>query len=124
MRSKYEQFAGSVLCLSRCIQKIQQTEMAKYGLKGAHAQCLVAMLRYPEGITVTQISELCDKNKAAISRAVRELAEKGFVRRDGENSYRAPVVLTEKGREALQKEYQRLNRQAEDYRRVFQKEES
>ena len=102
MRSKYEQFTASVLCLSRCIQKIQRTEMAKYGLKGAHAQCLITMGHYPEGVTVAQLSRISEKDKAAISRTLSELERQGLVqkRKDGENAYRAPVLLTEAGREA------------------------
>lgn len=101
MRSRYEQFAGSVLCLYRYIQKIQRVEMAKYGLKGSHAQCLLVMNRYPEGITAAQLSSISDKDKAAISRTLSELAREGLVeRRSTTNSYRAPLFLTEKGLEA------------------------
>ena len=102
MRSKYEQFSASVLCLSRCIQKIQRTEMAKYGLKGAHAQCLITMGHYPEGVTVAQLSRISEKDKAAISRTLSELEKQGLVqkKKDGDNAYRAPVLLTEAGREA------------------------
>ena len=102
MRSKYEQFTASVLCLSRCIQKIQRTEMAKYGLKGAHAQCLITMGHYPEGVTVAQLSRISEKDKAAISRTLSELEKQGLVQRkkDGDNAYRAPVLLTEAGKEA------------------------
>lgn len=102
MRSKYEQFTASVLCLSRCIQKIQRTEMAKYGLKGAHAQCLITMGHYPEGVTVAQLSRFSEKDKAAISRTLSELEKQGLVqkKKDGDNAYRAPVLLTEAGKEA------------------------
>ena len=102
MRSKYEQFTASVLCLSRCIQKIQRTEMAKYGLKGAHAQCLIIMGHYPEGVTVAQLSRISEKDKAAISRTLSELEKQGLVqkKKDGDNAYRAPVLLTEAGKEA------------------------
>ena len=102
MRSKYEQFTGSVLCLSRCIQKIQRTGMAKYGLKGAHAQCLIALQHYPDGITVAQLTRISDKDKAAVSRTLSELEKQGLVRRnhhDG-NTYRAPICLTEAGQQA------------------------
>lgn len=102
MRSKYEQFTASVLCLYRCIQKIQRTEMAKYGLKGAHAQCLITMGHYPDGVTVAQLSRISEKDKAAISRTLSELEQQGLVqrRKNGENAYRAPVCLTEVGMEA------------------------
>ncbi len=102
MQSRYEQFAGSVLCLYRCIQKIQRTEMAKYGLKGSHAQCLLAMSRYPEGITATSLCQLCDKDKAAISRTLSELSRQGLITRKCREGqvYRTPYVLTEQGRAA------------------------
>lgn len=102
MRSRYEQFAGSVLCLYRYIQKIQRAEMAKYGLKGSHAQCLLVMSRYPDGITAAQLCQISDKDKAAISRTLTELAREGLVARKSKtgNTYRAPFFLTEKGLEA------------------------
>ncbi len=102
MQSRYEQFAGSVLCLYRCIQKIQRTEMAKYGLKGSHAQCLLAASRYPEGITATELSQLTGKDKAAISRTLSELSREGLIARqcrDGQ-IYRSPFLLTEQGHAA------------------------
>ncbi len=102
MQSRYEQFAGSVLCLYRCIQKIQRTEMAKYGLKGSHAQCLLAMSRYPKGITAAYLSQICDKDKAAISRTLTELSREGLIVRQCREGqvYRAPLLLTEQGQAA------------------------
>ncbi len=76
--------------------------MAKYGLKGAHALCLLAMSRYPEGITASHLCEICDKDKAAISRTLGELEREGLVRRDVTNGsgYRAALTLTDLGQEA------------------------
>ena len=73
--------------------------MAKYGLKGPHAQCLLAMSRYPEGITSARLCEVCEKDKAAISRIVAELEQMGMVRRIQHNGtrYRASLTLTEQG---------------------------
>ena len=115
MRSRYEQFAGSVLCLYRYIQKIQRVEMAKYGLKGSHAQCLLIMNRYPDGITAAQLSHISDKDKAAISRTLSELAREGLVeRRTTTNSYRAPLFLTEKGLAAAMRVDQIARRAVEE----------
>ena len=102
MVSRFEQFSASVACIYRCIQKIERVEMAKYGLKGPHAQCLLAMNRYPEGITASELCTICDKDKAAISRTVAELEREGLVARclkDG-NRYRALLRLTAQGAEA------------------------
>ena len=104
MVTKFEQFSASVFCIYRCIQKIERVEMAKYGLKGPHAQCLLAMSRYPEGITSSQLCTVCDKDKAAISRTVAELEREGLVERcvKGSNRYRAPLILTAQGKAAAE----------------------
>ena len=75
--------------------------MAKYGLKGPHAQCMIAMSRFPEGITAAQLCEICDKDKAAISRTVTELEQAGMLlRHDPEGKrYRSLLRLSEKGKE-------------------------
>lgn len=104
MISKYEIFSTVVSSLYHDIQKIERTEMAKYGLKGPHAQCLVILDRYPEGITATRLCELCERDKAAISRTVSELEEAGLLLRKDNHGihYRVPLVLTEAGRKAAQ----------------------
>lgn len=105
MISKYELFAGVVSSLYHDIQRIERTEMARYGLKGPHAQCLVVLARHPEGITAARLCELCEKDKAAVSRTVAELEEAGLLERQEKNGvrYRAPLVLTAAGREAAEK---------------------
>ncbi len=102
MQTRYEQFASSVQCLYRCIQRIQRNEMEKYGLKGAHAQCLLSMSRYSEGITSVDLCRLSGKDKAAISRTLSELIAKGLVERISRNgnTYRAPMRLTQAGFDA------------------------
>ena len=102
MITKYELFSSSVSTLSRDIQAIERMEMSKFGLKGPHAQCLLAMLRHPLGVTSAQLCELCAKDKAAISRIVSELIEARMIHRESRNGgiYRAALLLTEQGRAA------------------------
>ena len=104
MASRFEQFSASISCIYRCIQKIERVEMAKYGLKGPHAQCLLAMKKHPEGITAARLCEVCEKDKAAVSRIVSEMQEKGLVTRDIENAraYNALIRLTDEGRKAAE----------------------
>ena len=98
----YELFSSSICCIYHDIQRIERAQMAKYGLKGPHAQCLLAMSRYPEGITAVRLCEVCEKDKAAISRIVAELEQMGMVRRTEHNGtrYRASLTLTEQGQTA------------------------
>lgn len=116
MVSRFEHFSASITCISRYIQKLERIEMEKYGLKGPHAQCLLAMARYPEGITAARLCEVCDKDKAAISRMVTELEEKGMVLRNLENGnrYRALLQLTELGEAAAEHVEQRARRAVEE----------
>ena len=102
MIRKYELFSSSVSSLYHDIQKIERVEMANFGLKGPHAQVLLVMSRYPEGITSTKLCEVCEKDKAAISRSVAELEQAELVTRAEHNGsrYRALLALTPKGVEA------------------------
>ena len=104
MVTRFEQFTSSVASIYRSVQKIERVEMAKYGLKGPHAQVLLAMSRYPEGVTSGELVKFCDKDKAAISRTVAELEREGMVIRNGKNGnfYRASLMLTERGWEAAE----------------------
>jgi DNA-binding MarR family transcriptional regulator len=99
MLDRYEQFSFIISVINRKIQKIERDEMIKYGHKGSFAQYLTAMRRHPEGITAAQLSELCDKDKAAVSRVISEMIEKGLVVRNTSNDtlYRAKLVLTHEG---------------------------
>lgn len=99
MIRKYELFSSSVSCLYHDIQKIERVEMANFGLKGPHAQVLMVLNRYPEGITSTELCAYCEKDKAAISRSVAELEQTGLLKRSLQrgSSYRALLVLTEQG---------------------------
>lgn len=104
MVSKYEIFSTVVSSLYRDIQRIERIEMEKYGLKGPHAQCLVVMDRYPDGITAARLCEICERDKAAISRTVAELEEAGLIFRQEQKGihYRIPLILTEAGKAAAQ----------------------
>ena len=105
MIQRFETFCTSAFSIYRSIQKIERMEMEKFGLKGPHAQCLIVMGGYPQGITAVQLTEICDRDKAAISRIVSELEQEGMVVRECRNGtvYRARLKLTEKGQEAARR---------------------
>ena len=99
MITRFEQFSSAISSIYQSIAKIERVEMAKYGLKGPHAQCLLAMSRYPDGITAARLCEVCEKDKAAVSRTVAELEEAGMILRpdpDGKR-YRADPYRKGKG---------------------------
>ena len=102
MENRYELISASISCMYHDIQKIERVEMAKYGLKGPHAQCLLVMNKHPQGITAARLCEACEKDKAAVSRTLAELEEAGLVIRENRNGsrYRSILTLTEQGKTA------------------------
>lgn len=104
MLSHFEKFSTSIFVIYRYIHKIEADEMVKYGLKGSYVQYLTVMKRFPEGITAAQLCKLCDKNKAAVSRAISEMEEKAIITRnmESDNPYRARLVLTDAGKRAAE----------------------
>lgn len=99
MISRYEQFTALISGIERGIQKIERDEMEKLGYKGAYAQYLAAMKRYPEGLTAAQLCEICDRDKAAVSRVTGELEAKGLVIKESGASYRARLTLSKEGKQ-------------------------
>ncbi len=101
MISRFEQFTYVISGIYRYVQKIERNEMIKRGYKGAYALYLATLNRYEEGLSSTELCEVCDKDKAAVSRIIAEMEEKGLVERgkNGKRGYRAKITLTEKGKE-------------------------
>ena len=99
MTTRFEHFSAAIYGIYRDILKIQRDEMTKHHLKGSYALYLTALRHNPEGVTATQLCEICDKDKAAISRVISELEEKELVTRVSSNDtfYRAKLKLTEQG---------------------------
>ncbi len=102
MVERFEQFSFAVSAICRYIQKIEREEMERYGYRGAYAQYLVTLNRYPEGLTAAELCEACDRDKAAISRISGEMEEKGLIFRElrANSLYRAKLKLTDEGKKA------------------------
>lgn len=102
MLFRFEQFTSAISALHRDVKKIERDEMEKCGLRGAFAQYLLAISRHPEGITAAMLGEVCDKDKAAVSRIITEMEAKGLLEKknDGLGQYRARLQLTPAGQEA------------------------
>ncbi len=100
MNNRFEQFFTVISAIYRYIQKLQRSEMVKRGYKGAFAQYLMALNKTEEGLTSKELCEVCDKDKAAVSRIIAEMEEKGLIQREKSNTraYRSKITLTEKGK--------------------------
>lgn len=106
MVNRFESFVTGITVCYKYIQKIKSVEMTEFGLKGTHAMCVFYLHRNPDGLTAAQLCTLCEEDKAAISRTLSELDEKGYTESGGGGSkkkYRSLIVLTPKGGELAEK---------------------
>lgn len=97
MIERFELFTTTIGQIYKNLQRIKMQEMAEFQLKGTHVMCLFELNRNKEGLTVTQLSTLCGEDKAAISRTVSDLMNRGLITADSEKKYRTPLLLTPDG---------------------------
>lgn len=102
MEDRFENFTFLILKVSKLIQKIKNIEMQEYGLKAVHVMCIYYLMQKAEGMTNKELVACTLEDKAAISRAVSLLDERGYVILQ-EKTYNAPILLTKAG-EQLGKE--------------------
>lgn len=95
MNDRFENFTLTILKLNKLVSKIKLLEMQEYGLKAIHVMC-VYCLAGGEKMTAGELVKLTLEDKAAISRALATLKEKGFVEYDA-GAYGAEITLTAKG---------------------------
>lgn len=99
MLERFERFSFALSGMSRCFRKIAAAELSKYGLKSAHATYLLAMYKYPQGISVPEICETVGRDKSDASRRIALIEKKGLARKKdvGGSLYRGLWVLTDEG---------------------------
>lgn len=105
MLQRFQDFVSGITVCHRYIQRIKSAEMTELGLKGTHVMCLFYLHQSAEGLTAAQLCQLCAEDKAAISRTVAELENRGYLltsQPEGKK-YRAPILLTESGREVAER---------------------
>lgn len=100
MIGRFEVFTLALSELTSSWNKIAAEEMKVYGLKGSCVIYLIALYKIAEGLTAANLCEMCNRDKAEVSRAIKSLEEKGFVVRKNTTAsgYRANIALTEEGR--------------------------
>ena len=95
MNQRFENFTYRVIKLYKLVQKIKLTEMKEFDLKGIHVMCIY-YLSVNGKMTASELIKLTLEDKAAISRALKLLAEKKLVTY-ASDGYNSPVELTQRG---------------------------
>lgn len=101
MVGRFEIFTLGLSEIMSSWNKIASEELKPFGLKGTYVIYLIALYKHSEGLTSANLSEMCNRDKAEVSRAIKALESKGLVVRENTtvNGYRAKITLTEQGRE-------------------------
>lgn len=99
MKERFETFTVLITKISRSIRRIKTEEMGTFTLKAPHVSCLYYIYK-EKALTSKQLCELCEEDKASVSRALDYLETNGFIiRPKEERKYKTPIELTEKGKE-------------------------
>lgn len=101
MQERFETFTTQILKINRCIRKIKNFEVAQYNLKGTQVICLYYLYKEGENMTSKKLCELCDEDKASVSRALDYLNGEEYIvcQSKTKKPYNSPISLTEKGKE-------------------------
>ena len=101
MQNRFREFTLLTSNVVRTINKIKNFEMKKYGLKGTQVSCLFYLYGSDGDMTAKDICSLCQEDKAAISRALKDLENKGFIVCENDSNkkkYNTLLTLTESGK--------------------------
>ena len=111
MEELFSLFTMQVSKCSRCIRKIKQEEMDNFDLKGPHVSCLYYLYKNDGSLTLKELCDICDEDKAYISRAVDSLEKDGYIECNSktEKRYKSPLFLTEKGKVAAEKTVNKID---------------
>ncbi|MDE7384609.1 MAG: MarR family transcriptional regulator [Anaeroplasmataceae bacterium] len=101
MKNRYQNFTVLLNQISWSIHKIKTEEMNHFDLKSAHVSCLYYLYSSEKPLTSKELCEVCDEDKALISRSLDDLEKKGLVSCEEVKGkrYRSPLHLTKEGRE-------------------------
>ena len=97
MMDRFESFTTSINKINKLIQKIKLVEMKEYDLKAVHVMCIYNLYAY-EHLTASELVRRTLEDKAAISRALKQLAERQYVAYNPD-CYNSQISLTESGKE-------------------------
>ncbi len=101
MKERFETFTVRIASISRNVRRIKTDAMAEFDLRSHHVSVLYYIYR-EDALTAKELCDLCEEDKANISRSIKYLEEHGFLycESSARKRYLAPLMLTEKGKTA------------------------
>ena len=100
MEERFKTFTVLISGINRCIRRIKTEEMAEFNLKSPHVSCLYYLYK-ANSLTAKELCDICEEDKANISRSIKYLEENDYLtcKSQTPKRYQSPLVLTDKGRE-------------------------
>ena len=99
MLQRFEKFTQYISKAYKYVGRIKSCYMSKFELKGSHVMCLFFLGRNPEGLKASELCDLCQEDKAAVSKTLGSLKKRGLVESTAGRlkKYRAVYKITESG---------------------------
>ena len=85
MNEKYKTFTVLMASINRSIRKIKTEEMAEFHLKSPHVSCLYYLFK-EDALTAKELCEICEEDKANVSRTIDYLETNGYLIRQNEDN--------------------------------------
>lgn len=104
MTERFEEFTTNISRAYKSMLKIKGHEMTEYGLKASNVACLFFLGKHEEGLVATELCALCMADKAAISKSLTVLKEKGYAEREEDGrKYKQKYKITDSGKQVYDK---------------------
>ncbi|MBQ3109578.1 MAG: MarR family transcriptional regulator [Clostridia bacterium] len=102
MIQRFEEFTSNIAKAYKSIIKIKGHEMTEYGLKASNVTCLFHLGKNEDGLTATELCALCMEDKAAVSKSLSLLKEKGYIEQEDDNKkYKLKYFITPSGKKVF-----------------------
>ena len=95
---RFERFTVLITNITRSIRRIKNEEMVRWNLRSHHVSCVYYL--YKKGaLTSKKLCDICNEDKANISRSIDYLEAEGFItqKNNKQKRYNSQYILTEKG---------------------------
>jgi DNA-binding MarR family transcriptional regulator len=115
MEERFKTFTVLMANINRNIRRIKTEEMAEFQLKSPHVSCLYYLYK-EDGMTAKELCDVCEEDKANISRSIEYLKTNGYLVRQPQDNkkYKNHLALTEKGRQVGERIAEKIDRIIEE----------
>ncbi len=99
MEERYQIFTTLITKCARSVKRIKSNEMSGMNMKSSYVSCLYYLYVNGKAMTAKELCDVCEEDKAYVSRSIDALENGGYVICDSKTvkRYNSPISLTEKG---------------------------